>query len=437
MDSYLPRTLIENFFERIDDSTTSVLITECEKYDVSSLFSLIKNNPKIDFTLTTYQPAGKENFSLICSQLKNVNLIFANIYDYDFTNEKFDVIFCVPAFGNRMSISEKFFFSKESSFVAVQNLLYRINTNGNLVVILPAKVMFDSDDSIALRKYIGSNYKVKEISSLPEGIFAPHTFIRMYLFVFSTGKTDDVLLKQYEFEKPIRRNVPSENLVLKNELLLFSDEFASLRGWKVDMAFIEEDEDVKAFATSPVKKLCLRDVATVFRGKAISEKSDRGNIAIVNISDITDTGINYDNLALIEEEERKVWRYALEDGDVLVTSRGTAIKVAVFERQSMICIPSANIIVIRAKDMLRGMYLKLFLESSVGMKLLQSLRRSSVVTNLNYRDIMGLEVPVLPIAEQDALIQKYNAGLKEYKETTGSAERKWQSIKQDVQSKLF
>lgn len=437
MDSYLPRTLIENFFERVDDSTTSVLITECEKYDVSSLFSLIKNNPKIDFTLTTYQPAGKENFSLICSQLENVNLIFADIYDYDFTNEKFDVIFCVPAFGNRLSISEKFFFSKESSFVAVQNLLYRINTNGNLVIILPAKVMFDSDDSIALRKYIESNYKVKEISSLPEGIFAPHTFIRMYLFVFSTGKTDEVLLKRYEFEKPIRRNVPSENLVVKNELLLFSDEFANLKGWKVDMAFVEEDEYVKAFATSPVKKLCLRDVATVFRGKAISEKSDRGNIAVVNISDITDTGINYENLALIEEEERKVWRYALEDGDVLVTSRGTTIKVAVFERQSMICIPSANIIVIRVKDMLRGMYLKLFLESSVGMKLLQSLRRGSVVTNLNYRDIMGLEVPVLPIAEQDALIQKYNAGLKEYKETTDSAERKWQSIKQDVQSKLF
>lgn len=437
MDSYLPRTLIEKFFERIDDSTTSVLITECEKYDVSSLFSLIKNNPKIDFTLTTYQPAGKENFSLICSKLENVNLIFADIYDYDFTSEKFDVIFCVPVFGNRLLVSEKVFVSKESSFIAVQNLLYHINADGNLVVVLPAKVMFDSDDSIALREYIESNYKVKEISSLPEGIFAPHTFIRMYLFVFSTGKTDEVLLKQYEFEKPIRRNVPSENLVLKNELLLFSDEFASLRGWKVDMAFAEEDEDVKAFATSPVKKLCLRDVATVFRGKAISEKSDRGNIAVVNISDITDTGINYENLALIEEEERKVWRYALEDGDVLVTSRGTTIKVAVFERQSMICIPSANIIVIRVKDMLRGMCLKLFFESSVGMKMLQSLRRGSVVTNLNYRDIMGLEVPVLPIAEQDALIQKYNAGLKEYKETTDSAERKWQSIKQDVQSKLF
>ena len=436
MVNCIPKALTEKFFERVDDSTTSVLITECEKYD-TTLLDLIKDNPKVNFTLTTHQPAGKGKIPSICNQLENVNLILADIYDYDFTDEKFDLIFCVPAFGNRMLVSEKVFVSKESSFIAAQNLLYHINADGNLVVVLPAKVMFDSDDSIALRGYVESNYKVKEISSLPEGIFAPHMFVRTYLFVFSTGKTDDVILKQYEFEKLTRRNVPSEDLVVKNELLLFSDEFASLRGWKVDTAFVAEDEDIKAFATSPVKKLCLKDVATVFRGKAVKEKSDKGNIAVVNISDITDTGISYENLALIEEEERKVWRYALEDGDVLVTSRGTTIKVAVFERQSMICIPSANIVVIRAKDILRGRYLKIFLESSVGMKMLQSLRRGSVVTNLNYKDIMGLEVPVLPLEEQDALIQKYDAGLKEYKETTCSAERKWQSIKQDVQSKLF
>ena len=436
MDGYVPKALVEKFFEHVDDSTTSVFIPECEKYD-TTLFELIKNHPKINFTLTSHQPFNEEKILCSYSHLGNVNLISVNIYDYDFTTKKFDVVFCVPDFGNRLSISEKIFVSKESSFVAVQNLLYRISVNGNLVIVLPAKVTFDNGDSTTLREYIESNYSIKEISALPEKMFAPHVFIRTYLLVFSTGKTGDVVLKKYEFDKPDRKNVPSGNLVVKNELLLFSDEFASLRSWNVDMAFAKEDEDIKAFSTSPVKKLCLKDVATVFRGKAVSEKSDQGNIAVVNISDITDTGINYENLALTEEEERKVRCYALEDGDVLVTSRGTTIKVAVFEKQSMTCIPSANIVVIRTRDVLRGTYLKLFLESSVGMKMLQSLRRGVVVTNLNYRDIMGLEVPVLSIAEQDALIQRYNTGLKEYKDAVGSAERKWQWIKQEVQSKLF
>lgn len=413
-----------------------MLIAECEKYD-TALFDLIEDNSRINFTLTTHRSTSIEKVSRVCSQLENVSLVYADIYDYDFTNEKFDLIFCVPAFGNRVPVGEKVFVSRESSFIAVQNLLYHIKSNGNLVVVLPAKIMFDNGDSTALREYVESNYRIKEISSLPEGIFAPHMFIRTYLFVFSTGKTDDVVLKRYEFEKPVRKNVPSGDLIVKHELLLFSDEFAGLKAWNIGMAFEEEDEEVKSFSASLVKKMCLRDVATVFRGKAVSEKSDRGNIAVINIADITDTGINYGELALIEEEERKIWRYALEDGDVLVTSRGTTIKVAVFERQSIICIPSANIVIIRSKGMLRGRYLKIFLESSVGMKLLQSLRRGSMVTNLNYKDIMGLEVPVLPLEEQNALIQKYDAGLKEYKETTRSAERKWQSIKQEVQSKLF
>ena len=135
-------------------------------------------------------------------------------------------------------------------------------------------------------------------------------------------------------------------------------------------------------------------------------------------------GIDYEHLDQIEEEERKVSRYILEDGDVLVTARGTTVKIAVFEKQPMICIPSANINVIRPKAMLRGAYLKLFLESPVGIKMLQSLQRGTVVVNINYKDIIELEVPVLPLEAQDALIEEYNTGLRFYKETIAAAEEK-------------
>ena len=109
MVNCIPKALTEKFFERVDDSTTSVLITESEKYD-ATLCDLIKDNPKVNFTLTTHQPADEGKvWSSVYNQLENVNLILADIYDYDFTNEKFDVIFCVPAFGNRLSVSEKVF----------------------------------------------------------------------------------------------------------------------------------------------------------------------------------------------------------------------------------------------------------------------------------------------------------------------------------------
>lgn len=433
---YVPDVLTEKFSEYIDNGTSRVLVTECEQYGLS-LLDLIEANPKIEFTLTTRQAIKAELLAFAYGQFKNIKIIVVDIYSYGFTSEKFDQIFCIPAFGRRMLVDGEDFISREPDLIAVQNLLYHINIDGNLVMALPSKITFGGGSTASLREYIESNYKIKEISALPAGLFTPYTSIRTYLFVFSTGKTDDVVLRLYESEKPIRKISPCKKLIVKNELLLFSDEFFNLNGWNIDMAFSEEDEDIKAFSSSPVKKLRLKDAATVFRGKAVNAKSESGNVAIINISNITDTGIDYESLDLIEEEERKVSRYLLEDGDVLVTARGTTIKIAVFEKQPIICIPSANINVIRPKEMLRGTYLKFFLESPVGIKMLKSLQRGTVVVNINYKDIIELEVPVLPLESQDTLIQEYNSGLKFYKETITAAEEGWQGVQQDIQSKLF
>ena len=48
---------------------------------------------------------------------------------------------------------------------------------------------------------------------------------------------------------------------------------------------------------------------------------------------MTSNGIAYDNLKTFSEERRKLLRFLLEDGDVLIASKGTVQKVAVFEDQ--------------------------------------------------------------------------------------------------------
>ena len=94
-------------------------------------------------------------------------------------------------------------------------------------------------------------------------------------------------------------------------------------------------------------------------------------------------------------------RYILQEGDVLITSRGTTIKIAVFNEQpGKVCVPSANINVIRTNKLLKGAYLKLFLESSVGMKMLKGLQRGTTISENNqqkainiWRDIFGSDFP--------------------------------------------
>ncbi len=433
---YVPEVLVNMFSDYFVSGVRNVLITEGEQYG-ALLLDLIDSYPQIDFTLTTRQTQNAELLTYAYGHHKNVKIISVDIYCYGFTSSKYDLIFCIPVFGGRMLMDGEDFISREPDLIAVQNLLYHISLDGNLVMVLPARITFGSGSAALLREYIGGNYRIKEINALPAGLFTPYTSIRTSLFVFSTGRTEDVILRQYESEKPFQVTSHDAKLLVKNELLLFSDEFAELNNWNIDLAFYQEDEDIRAFTSSPVKKLRLLDAATVFRGKAVKGKSERGNIAVINISNITDIGIDYKNLDLVEEDTRKVFRYVLEDGDVLVTARGANVKVAVFEQQSMICIPSANINVVRPKEMLRGAYLKLFLESPVGLKMIHSLQRGTVSVNINYKDMVQLEVPVPPLEEQDILIREYYLGLKFYKETITAVEEGWRGVQQDIQSKLF
>lgn len=432
----VPAVLIKKFAAQINNETRSVLATECEKYGLD-LYEIIAGNPNVRFVLTCQREIHKEILDIVYQGLSNVQLLLTDIYRYGFVHEKFDLIFSVPVFGGRLLIEGEDFISREPGMIATQNLLYHLNLDGKLLIVLPAKITFAGGSVAALRDYIYNNYKIHEISALPAGLFVPYTSIRTYFFTFSNGYTDDVVVRQYTSREPIRKNTPCTELVVANEELLIGEELTDLNGWNIDLVFSHEDDDIRAFQESPTKKMHLKETATVFRGKAVTSRSDSGNIGVINISDMTDTGINYTGLDMIEEEERKVARYALEEGDVLITARGTVIKAAVYQKQAFTCITSANINVIRPAGNLRGAYLKLFLDSPVGGKLLKSLQRGSTVVNLNFKDLNELEIPVPPIQVQDALIAEYNAGLTLYKQTLAAAEEAWQGVQNEILTKMY
>ncbi len=429
--------LTAKFGEYITETVETVFIPDCEEFG-DALLQIIEEHPSVKFTLGSRSDHWLSILSFIYGDMPNVEMIAADIYRDGFTDRRFDLILSVPIFGARSIAEGQDFICKDSDMIAVQNLLYHIGIlEGRLVIVLPAKITFGSGSIASLREYVRDNYKIDEISILPSGLFLPSTSIRTYLFAFSNGTTEEVLVKKYESKNPIRRNEPCKELVVADEEILFPDEFDNMTGWNVDMAFEANDEDLVAYTRSYVKKARLEDIATVFRGKAVNSKTEGGKIGVINISNLTEGGIEYEKMELLDEEERKVARYALEDGDVLVTARGTTVKVAVFEKQEMTCIPSANFNVIRPNNMVRGMYLKLFLESPVGTKLLKGLQRGTTVMNINFKDLLDLEIPMLPIEAQDALIAEYAEGLSLYRQTISAAEVAWAGVQKEIQSKLY
>ncbi|ABZ85581.1 type i restriction modification DNA specificity domain protein [Heliomicrobium modesticaldum Ice1] len=200
----------------------------------------------------------------------------------------------------------------------------------------------------------------------------------------------------------------------------------------------EEDENLSRYKHSALPRVKLKDMAEVFRGKSVLKKDIKpGRIAVLNISNIDDGEINYTDLETIDEEERKVKRYELVDGDLVLTCRGTTIKVAIFRQQDRLIIASANVIVIRPQKEVLSEYIKLFFESPVGTSLIKSYQRGTTIMNLNHSDIAEMEIPLAPLEQQRQMIDAYRREQTLYRQALQQAEQRWREAREDIYAKMI
>ena len=189
------------------------------------------------------------------------------------------------------------------------------------------------------------------------------------------------------------------------------------------------------YQNSDIRKDLVGNVAQVFRGKAVSKKEPAGSIGVVNISNIGEFEIDYEGLEHIEAEERKVANYLLEEGDVLLPARGTAIRTAVYHAQTYPCIASSNVIVIRPDaKIINSVYLKIFLDSPIGNKLISSAQQGMTVMNISYKDLNVLEIPIPPLQQQREVVKEYTEELKRYQDTIAVAEKRWSDTLEKLQN---
>ncbi|MDY5974680.1 restriction endonuclease subunit S [Streptococcus pluranimalium] len=181
----------------------------------------------------------------------------------------------------------------------------------------------------------------------------------------------------------------------------------------------------------------LKELTTIFKGRAVSSKAEGDRIAVINIVDIKSGEIDYSNLKTYDEDDRSVSRYLLEKGDLLIASKGTQIKVAVFDADMGPVVASSNITIVRPKEKVRGYYLKFFFESDVGYHYLEATNHGKAVINLSTKEIKEIPIPIIPLVKQDYAIGRYLKGLLDYKRKTMRAHQEWQHIQDDVRRSLF
>lgn len=429
----MPESLLELYRSQFRPDTHTVLIAEGEHF-IPFLGALVYSSPDAEFVITSEDLLFIQVARVMFEDNKRVHIRKASIYEFGFDDRQYDLIFSIPAFGRRTKVDrEADFICRDYEYVALENLcLHLENGKGRMIITLPMRFTFAGNEIRQLRNFIMDTYSIDEIDELPENFFQA-TSIRTCLLAVRSGDPDEISVRRFSFEKKGNK-ADKTQLITKDENITFIDEVREQDNWFIDRLLGHETAKSELYKNLTVKTELLGNVATVFRGKAVSNnKSNTGTIGVLNISDIGQYEIDYSNLQYIESDERSVANYILKEDDIILPSRGTAIRVGVFDEQSVPIIASLNLVVVRPKDgSLDCYYLKSFLESPVGIELIKELQQGSSVMNLSYKDLMSLEIPFPPIEEQRAIGDKYRTGLLEYKKSIEEASKKWQETLDEV-----
>ncbi len=370
---------------------------------------------------------------LLYLQGKKVRIYNKDVLQYNFTNEKYDYIFCEAPFGLKVNNSTLDVLNKSSnipykfnrnsgSWLFVAQVLKALKQNGKSIVVMNNAPLFQYSDN-EFRKYLLETGYLDMVIRLPEKLLA-ETSISISILVISNEKSKNIKLIDASKEYIEGRRINSlsqeniDKIIRMSEDEKYNISYEEIANNNYNLFPTNYANDINI--SNPIK---IEDLANdIFRGVQISAKMldeivavDDYTYKVMSLSNIDDYSINYNDMQKVKVDHSKWNRYLLEDGDFILSAKGTKIKTAVFENNSdEKVIASGNLMVLRLKrDIVDAYYLKLFLDSKLGQKCINRIQTGAVILSISKQALQSMEIPRSSIGEQKALIAKYKAKIDE------------------------
>ena len=356
-----------------------------------------------------------------CIQEENVlNSTYVNHADY---------VFVEPPFGLKMRNSfnseeeivqiynRDFKFGQTAEWLFIDKALQGLNDNGKAIVVVPEGLLTSQLD-INQRQYLINNNFIEGVIKLPQNFFQ-YASIPTSVIILSKNKISD----DCKFvDASEMYNVDGRSKILDVETIL---DCYNNKATIVNLAeFSNNDYNLSVNRYKDVTDLKLDNplplsdlVEDVFRGVQISadilhkystSETSEDCYKIVSAGDIVDGTFEISALEKIKIE-KNYDRYLLQNNDVLISCKSTKVKTSIVEiKDDEKVIPSGSIIVIRCDETkLNPVYLKMFLDSNIGTKLLASVQTGTVIISINPKSLYNLIISCLPIEKQKELANIY------------------------------
>ncbi len=341
---------------------------------------------------------------------------------YDELGE-FDLGYLCPPFGLRLTGMENdldskykgiFFSGRNSAEWAFIDRILRANPR-RVVALAMTKALYNDADK-EYRDHIIEEGLLEGVIELPSGAL-DGLGVRLCVLVFSKGNSRVKLVDGTLGKERLR--YPSELAVEeiahaydegKNSLTI--EEAVACRNLTPSRALAKPVEGKNVIR--------LGDVASAFPGAQYTARNfekmftkKKTGYKILTSGDINDGFVDWASLQNIDYKDTKFDKFAVQKGDVVITSKSSKIKIAVvdIEPEEKILVTGGMIIVRPNAEKLDPTFLKIYLDSPDGQLAMKAIQKGVAIITLNAKDLTEIPIVKLDIDRQHKMAEVYNGKL--------------------------
>ncbi|MDN4493097.1 N-6 DNA methylase [Ureibacillus aquaedulcis] len=443
IEAYQLNNRVSMFGQEISESNVALAYMNAIVNGIElSLYQIAKGD-------TLFSPMFIENGSnlmefdyIVMNQPFGLKLNDRNLMDYD----------PYGRFNGRMGKTGKM----HGDLAFLQHTVASLNEHGKAALIIPTGVLSRSSYAEkAFREYIVENDIIEAVVLLPNKIL-PAVAVQTVLLILNKNKDQnrknkvlftnaeeqyvigsrtqyylkqdniDAIVSTYEQFSTSTKDTKIANLqeIRESQYNLNPNHYFTSQ--TVESEFGEIVINKALYDKRVDNKKSLKEIAKLSRGVNLpsknSIKENKKGYKVIQLKDVENGKISLESIEVISVQNAE--RYKVQSGDIIIASRGTAFKVAIVPEHNEPLVLSNMFIRIRITNpSYIPEYIKAFLESPVGMALIEGVQKGGTVKALTTKDIEDIEFPNLDLKEQEETVrtvqeaeEKYNILLQQAQE---------------------
>lgn len=387
----------------------------------------------------------------VLSKISGIEEINFKIIDslLNWSDEEYDMVYCnMPFLGNiKKEVRELLIENSDyqvnriaiSDWIFTLRVLKALKQDGIGISIVRGAALNAIRDK-EIRKQLVDKKCLKAVIQLP-GKLMEYTDIPTYMLVLTKERNETIRIidasEEYiEGTKRGKKSLSSNNINHILEALKMNTDI----GIDITVEDLEKAEynlhpmiHLKNGESSLINPQPLSSLTNILlRGRDINKKTldedkDKEPAGyLLNLSDLDDIYIDELKQPISQELLDTHHKMLVQEHDLVITSRGSKIKVAIIEKgiADKRVIVSSNITIIRADiEKINPYYLLAYMNSETGMNMIERMNTGSVIFTFTNKKLSDYLVPVLPKDEMEMIADEMMLELADYKRMVKNVKR--------------